>query len=47
MLEGEPDKNYTRDPLITSRELVRPVTLVGDPKEMYAAVRFELVVEML
>lgn len=47
VLEGDPDKNYTRDPLITSRELVRPVTLVGDPKDMYAAVRFELVLEML
>src|SRR5271170_2190596 len=47
VLEGDPDKNYTRDPLITSRELVRPVTLIGDPKDMYAAVRFELVLELL
>ena len=45
VFEGDPDKNYVRDPLITSRELVRPVTLVGDPQQMYASVRFELVLE--
>ncbi|HMK28157.1 MAG TPA: hypothetical protein VK473_00630 [Terriglobales bacterium] len=42
---GDPAKNYTRDPLITSRELVRPVMLEGDPQAMHAAVRFELVLE--
>ncbi|MGA7624370.1 MAG: hypothetical protein WCA38_09040 [Candidatus Acidiferrales bacterium] len=48
VFEGDPDKNYARDPLITSRELVRPVTLVGDPKEdIHAAVRFELVLGTL
>jgi len=47
VLEGDPDKNYTKDPLITSRELVRPVTLIGDPKELHAAVQFELVLETL
>lgn len=47
VFKGDPDKNYTRDPLITGRELVRPVTLVGDPKEISAAVRFELVLESL
>ena len=47
VFEGDPDKNYTRDPLVTSRELVRPVTLVGDPKDIHAAVQFELVLEML
>jgi protocatechuate 3,4-dioxygenase beta subunit len=47
VFEGDPDKNYTRDPLITSRELVRPVTLVGDPKDIHAAVLFELVLEVL
>lgn len=45
VFEGDPDKNYTRDPLITSRELVRPVTLLGDPKDIRAGVRFELVLE--
>ena len=47
VFEGNPDKNYTRDPLVTSRELVRPVTLVGDPKDIHAAVRFELVLGVL
>ncbi len=47
VFEGDPDKNYTRDRLISSRELVRPVTLVGDPKDIHAAVRFELVLEAL
>src|SRR5215467_10944670 len=47
VFEGDPDKNYTRDPLITSRELVRPVTLVGDPKDIHAAVKFEVVLETL
>jgi protocatechuate 3,4-dioxygenase beta subunit len=47
VFEGDPDKNYTRDPLITSRELVRPVTLVGEPKDLHAAVKFEIVLETL
>jgi protocatechuate 3,4-dioxygenase beta subunit len=47
VFEGDPDRNYTRDPLIYSRELVRPVTLAGDPKEIHAAVNFEIVLERL
>jgi protocatechuate 3,4-dioxygenase beta subunit len=47
VFEGDPEKNYVRDPLVTSRELVRPVTLVGDPKDIHAAVKFELVLEAL
>jgi protocatechuate 3,4-dioxygenase beta subunit len=47
VFEGDPGKNFVRDPLITSRELVRPVTLVGDPKEIHAAVKFELVLEAM
>lgn len=47
VFEGDPDHNYTRDPLIYSRELVRPVTLVGDPKDIHAAVNFEIVMERL
>ncbi len=45
VFEGDPDKNFTRDPLIHTRELVRPVMLTGDPKEVHAAVQFELVLE--
>jgi protocatechuate 3,4-dioxygenase beta subunit len=47
VFEGNPDKNYTRDPLCTSRELVRPVVIQGDPKQMVAAVTFDLVMETL
>jgi len=47
VFEGDPDKNFTRDPLLTSRELVRPVVLAGDPMTMHAAVNFELCLERL
>ena len=47
VFEGDPDRNFGRDPLIHSRELVRPVMLRGDPKEIEATVRFELVLELL
>ena len=47
VFEGDPAKNYTRDPLIESVDLVRPVTLSGDPKDIHAAVNFEIVVEGL
>jgi protocatechuate 3,4-dioxygenase beta subunit len=45
VFEGDPDKNFNRDPLIHTRELVRPVMLVGDPKDIHAAVNFELCLE--
>ena len=47
VFEGDPDRNYSRDPLVMSRELVRPVTLSGDPKAIQANVTFELVLERL
>jgi protocatechuate 3,4-dioxygenase beta subunit len=47
VFEGDPDRNFGRDPLIHSRELVRPVILTGDPQQIQAAVRFELVLELL
>ncbi|HKD85723.1 MAG TPA: hypothetical protein VKB58_13315 [Terriglobales bacterium] len=47
VFDGDPDKNYTRDPLITSSELVRPVVIKGDPKQITAAVNFDLVLERL
>jgi protocatechuate 3,4-dioxygenase beta subunit len=43
VFEGNPDKTFTRDPLIHTRDLVRPVTLTGDPRDVFAAVQFELV----
>ncbi|HXY15101.1 MAG TPA: hypothetical protein VEI26_11435 [Terriglobales bacterium] len=47
VFEGDPDRNFGRDPLIHNRELVRPVILSGDPKTIQAVVRFELVLELL
>ena|SRR5215472_6524447 len=47
VFEGDPQHNYTRDPLIQSIELVRPVTLAGDPKDIHALVNFEIVMEQL
>ena len=47
VFEGDPDRNYSRDPLVMSRELVRPVTISGDPNAIQANVSFELVLERL
>jgi len=47
VFDGDPDKNFHRDPLITSRELVRPVTMKGEAKQLIAAVNFDLVMETL
>lgn len=47
VFEGDPVKNYARDPLLQTPELVRPVVLTGDPNEVYALVRFDLVLERL
>jgi len=47
VFEGDPDKNFAKDPLVISRELVRPVTLTGDPKIIQAAVTFDVVLESL
>jgi protocatechuate 3,4-dioxygenase beta subunit len=45
--EGDPQKNYARDPLIQTPELIRPVMLTGEPNEMHAKVQFELCLERL
>ena len=45
--EGNPDRNYTRDPIVMSRDLVRPVMLVGDPGAIHASVDFDVVLERL
>jgi protocatechuate 3,4-dioxygenase beta subunit len=47
VFEGNPDKNFSRDPLITSRELIRPVMVKEDQKQMIAAVNFDLVLQRL
>jgi protocatechuate 3,4-dioxygenase beta subunit len=45
VFDGDPDRNYTKDPLIRSRELVRPVVLAGALGNVTAAVSFEIVME--
>jgi protocatechuate 3,4-dioxygenase beta subunit len=47
VFDGNPERNFNRDPLIRSRELVRPVTLSGDPRAIHANVDFEVVLERL
>ncbi len=45
--EGDPDHKFGNDPLVQSRELVRPVLLTGDPADPMARVTFELCLERL
>lgn len=47
VFEGDPVKNYARDPLIQTPELIHPVMLTGDPDDVHAKVRFELCIERL
>ncbi len=47
VFEGDPVKNYARDPLIQTPELIRPVMLTGDPNELHAKVKWELCLERL
>jgi protocatechuate 3,4-dioxygenase beta subunit len=46
VFDGDPDKNFKHGDS-PSRELIRPVLLVGDPKDIHAAVQFELVLGLL
>ncbi len=45
VFEGDPDRTYRKDPLVESRELVRPVRVFADPQSIHAAVVFEIVLE--
>jgi len=45
VFDGDPQRNYTKDPLIQSAELVRPVTIVRTPAGPAANVTFEIVLE--
>jgi protocatechuate 3,4-dioxygenase beta subunit len=47
VFEGDPAKNYARDPLLQTPELIRPVMLTGEPNEVHAKVQFELCIERL
>jgi protocatechuate 3,4-dioxygenase beta subunit len=45
VFDGDPARNYMRDPLVQSRELVRPVRLYETPGDIHAEVLFELCLE--
>jgi len=45
VFEGDPDRTYRKDPLLESRELIRPVRVFADPQAIHAAVSFEIVLE--
>ena len=45
VFRGDPDRTFSVDPLVQSRELVRPVLISGDPGEPVAQVTFELCLE--
>jgi protocatechuate 3,4-dioxygenase beta subunit len=47
VFQGDPDRNFGNDPMIPSRELVRPVTLTGRQDAPQAAVDFEICLERL
>ncbi len=47
VFEGDPDKNYVKDPILHSRELIRPVSVHPAPDSLRADVMFELVLEKL
>ncbi len=47
VFEGNPGKNFRRDPLVPSVDVVRPVVLTGDPNKVWAAVVFDLCLEPL
>lgn len=43
--EGDPDRNFRKDPLVEDRELIRPVTLLTRDSLAQAAVQFDLCLE--
>jgi protocatechuate 3,4-dioxygenase beta subunit len=45
VFEGDPDRNYRKDPLLQTSELIRPVRVFADPQAIHAAALFEIVLE--
>ena len=43
--QGDPDKNYNKDPLLETRELIRPVLVYPESDSIRAAVNFQIVLE--
>jgi protocatechuate 3,4-dioxygenase beta subunit len=47
VFEGNPAKNFHRDPLVPSLDVVRPVILTGDPQGVHVSVVFDLCLKRL
>jgi protocatechuate 3,4-dioxygenase beta subunit len=47
VFEGNPDQNFVKDPLVESRELIRPVMLLAGKGPVQAAVQFDICLERL
>jgi protocatechuate 3,4-dioxygenase beta subunit len=47
VFEGDPQKNFRKDPLVRDPELIRPVAIVDENKVARAIVRFDLRLEKL
>jgi protocatechuate 3,4-dioxygenase beta subunit len=47
VFEGNPAKNFAKDPLVRNPDLIRPVTLIDESKIARAVVNFDLVLERL
>ena len=47
VFEGDPTRNFSKDPLVQSVDLVRPVTMTKRSEASVAAVTFEIVLERL
>ena len=45
VFEGDPARNFSRDPLVGTPELIRPVVLLGDAQSVRAAVTFPICLE--
>ncbi len=47
VFEGDPARNWRKEPLLDNPELIRPVTLFEKPGAVHAAVRFDIVLEKI
>ncbi len=45
VFEGDPAKNWHKEPLLDDPELIRPVTLYEKPGEIHAGVQFDIVLQ--
>jgi protocatechuate 3,4-dioxygenase beta subunit len=45
VFEGDPAKNWRKEPILDNPELIRPVTLYETPGQIHASVRFDIVLQ--